>query len=372
MKNNRYTISQQCKLAILAAMTTATAPSFAETSSNQLQSEIEKINIELNSLENKLAFLEQENKATVPPKGDAKFYATLRPTFGYVDSNGEEVWDVRDALSHAGFKSTYQIMDGWTATVHGEWNITLADNGDFGSARQVYVATESAIGRIGIGKQRPTQYLLIAEYVDIFNHASSPFAYDSESVFFVNNVISYSKKFGNFTYLATAQFNGEEGSDSNDLVNTGISYDTENLHLAVTYLDQKIADGSTISRKDEVWAGAIAYTFDSGLYTAVAYQDKTYEDLSGSDRSGSTLDTSIAYPFAEQYKIKAGYFNFDDGIEGSESGDYDGYNLTFEWQPTSSLRLHVEYLNRDFDFSEDFNSVSVGLRYDFSIMTNYN
>lgn len=371
MKNKRYSISKQCKLAVLSALTAAASPIYADTTNSDIQSEIEKINIELNSLENKLALLENDNKALTPAKGNAKFYATVRPTFGYIDANGEEVWDVRDALSHAGFKSTYQVTDGLAVTVQGEWNITLADNGDFGSARQVYLATESAIGKIGIGKQRPAQYLLIAEYVDIFNHASSPFAYDSESPFFVNNLLSYSKKIDNFTFITTAQFNGNEGSSSNDLINTGISYDTDNLHVAITYLDQKIADNDTVARKDEVWAGAVAYTFDNGLYTAIAYQDKTYEQLTGEERSGSTLDTSVAYPLSEQYKVKAGYFNFDDGIKGSESGDYDGYNLTLEWQPTSALRLHLEYLDRDFDFSEDFSSVSVGLRYDFSLSTSY-
>ena len=94
---------------------------------------------------------------------EAKIYATLRPTLGYIDENNESQWDVRDALSHAGFKSTVEFNDNWQGILHGEWGIDLSNNGDFGKARQVYVALDSPYGTVGIGKQRPAQYLLIAE-----------------------------------------------------------------------------------------------------------------------------------------------------------------------------------------------------------------
>lgn len=354
----------------LAIFSTVAAPAYANT---ELQNELNNLSNEVNALKSKLSTLTMaESASQEDTKGEVKLYATIRPSLAYTDVGGEKITDVNDALSHAGFKSTYEYMDGWSATIHGEWSIDLKNDGSFGKARQVYLATEGAIGRIGIGKQRPTQYTFIAEYVDIFNHASSPFSYDSESVFFVDNLVTYNKKFGDFTYMAAAQFNGAAGSDANDIINTGVSYDVDNLHIAVTYLDQKIADNLDIARNDEVWAGAVAYTFNSGLYAAIAYQDRTYKALSGVERGGHTLDTALAYPFANKYKIKAGYFEFDDGIEDNTSGKYDGYNVTLEWQPISTLRFHLEYLNRDLEFGTDFDSLTVGFRYDYSLTSNYN
>lgn len=121
-------------------------------------------------------------------------YATIRPTFGYIQQQGERTTDVRDALSHLGFKASRKIKPGWTAEMQGEWGIDLSNSGDFGKSRRAYVALDSPYGRMGIGKQRPPQYLLIAEYVDIFNHAASPFSYDPQSLFFVDNLLTYSKK----------------------------------------------------------------------------------------------------------------------------------------------------------------------------------
>jgi predicted porin len=132
---------------------------------------------------------------------DLRVYATVRPTFGYIDENDEKLWDVIDALSHAGFKATTHFDEEWSAVLHGEWGIDLSNNGDFGKARQVYVALNSPVGTIGIGKKRPAQYLFIAEYVDIFNHSNSPFSYDPESIFFVDNLITYKLKTGNLTWM---------------------------------------------------------------------------------------------------------------------------------------------------------------------------
>ncbi|WP_158657792.1 porin [Agarilytica rhodophyticola] len=367
MKKQIKKSSLLCQLILLS--TTTINSCFASASDTQLEDEVEKLRRELATLQNKIAALDAN--ANTPLEGEAKLYVTLRPTFGYIDESAVKVWDTRDALSHAGFKAAHEIMGSLAVIAHGEWDISLANNGDFGRARQVYVALNSSFGNIGLGKQRPTQYLLIAGYIDIFNHASSPFAYDRESIFFVDNLISYKKNLGNFTYLTTAQFDGKEGADASDLVNTGISYDTDNLHLAITYLDQKIADGNEVLRNDDVWAGAVAYTFSNGLYTALAYQDRTYEELGANKRNGSTFDTAFAYPVFNNFKVKAGYFKFDDGIEGPESGKHDGYNVTLEWQPVSALKLHLEYLNREFEFSEDFHSFSLGFRYDYSISTRF-
>ena len=323
-------------------------------------------------LENKLERLEQANKELVnKPNKDMKLYATLRPTYGWIDNSGEEQFDVKDALSHAGFKSTTEFKKGWVAILHGEWGVDLSNNGDFGKARQVYVAVDSPFGRIGIGKQRPVQYLFIAEYIDIFNHGNSPFSYDPESLFFVNNLITYSKVVNNFTLMAVAQFNGEQGDNFQDLINTGVSYDKDNLHLALTYTKQDALADDVVIGDDQIVAVSGAYTLESGLYFALGYQDKSYNRITIMNRDGHTFDFSVAYPIANQMKLKAGYFDFKDGMNGDDSRDFNGVNLTAEWSPESNLRFHIEYLNRNFKKQKDYSSISVGFRYDFADVWNY-
>lgn len=301
-----------------------------------------------------------------------KIYGTVRPTFGYIDESENSKADVRDALSHAGVKVTSEFVKNWRATLHGEWGIDLSNNGDFGKARQVYVALDSPLGRVGIGKQRPAQYLFIAEYVDIFNHSSSPFAYDPESLFFVDNLLTYQVESNGYTWIAAAQFDGDNGDNYRDLLNLGVSYDHQGLHAAFTYLTQDAnTNGSTIG-EDETYAAALAYDFESGLYLALGYQDKAYQRINGDrDRNGHTLDLSAAYWLSKSYRLKLGYFDFSDGFDASNSYDFSGFNTTLEWLPTPYLRFHLEYLQRDFQYLTDFSSISIGFRYDFSTQWDY-
>lgn len=300
-----------------------------------------------------------------------KLYATLRPTFGYLDEKTQQQFDVRDALSHAGFKATTRFSENWKAILHGEWGIDLSNNGDFGKARQVYVALDSPYGRVGIGKQRPVQYLFIAEYVDIFNHGLSPFAYDPESLFFVNNLVTYQKKLSNFTFMAVAQFNGENGDNYQDLFNTGISYDNNNLHLAATYTTQDALYEGNLIGQDKIWALSAAYQFESGLYAALGYQDKKYDRNNTPNRDGHTVDLSFAYPLGDHHKVKTGFFSFEDGHLEPLTKDYEGYNVTLEWLPTKNLRFHIEYLDKNYEQLPDFSSISIGFRYDYAQLWQY-
>lgn len=297
---------------------------------------------------------------------DIKLYASLRPTLGYHDENDEKSWDVRDALSNAGFKSTYQFMQGWSTTLHGEWSIDLSNNADFGKARQVYVAVDTPYGKVGLGKQRPVQYLFIAEHNDIFDHSNSPYAYDLESPFFVNNMITYQLNQGDFTWMLASQVNGADGNNQSDLFNAGVSYDIDNLHLGLTYLKQAAFDDDTRLGDDKVYAGSIAYTFDNDLYLALAYQDKEYERQTLLERDGYTFDLALAYPLSAHYKLKAGYFDFEDGNIDLLTNDHDGGNITLEWLPSDDVKFHIEYLYRNFEQQSDFSSISVGVRYDFA------
>ncbi|MBQ4845101.1 porin [Pseudoalteromonas sp. MMG005] len=310
----------------------------------------------------------------VEPKREkeVRVYATVRPTFGLIDEQDESNLDVRDALSHAGIKAVHEFQPGWRAELHGEWSIDLANEGNFGRSRRAYTALSTPYGRFGIGKQRPAQYLFIAEYVDIFNHGASPFAYDPESIFFVDNLVTYRYETGPVTFIAVGQFDGKEGDNQADLINIGLSYDKNGIHAAVTYQhntayeqEQKLGDST-------LWSGALAYQFTDDFYAALAYQAKEYDYFTG-NRDGHTFDMSMAYQLTKHYKLKAGFFDFDDGHISLDPNNqsFDGYNLTLEWLPVDSLRLHLEYLTKSFDNKNEFDSISVGFRYDFSTKWQY-
>jgi hypothetical protein len=360
---------------------------------SQAQSAIslEELKKQIDLLQKKVQQLEKEQKASVksasinipqnkltsvpnnsPKKNDFRVYATLRPTFGNIDENNEKLWDVRDALSHAGFKATTKIDEDWSAVLHGEWGIDLSNNGDFGKARQVYVALNSPVGTIGIGKQRPAQYLFIAEYIDIFNHSNSPFAYDPESIFFVDNLITYKLKTNNITWMLASQFNGNEGDNNSDLTNLGISYDNKSFHSAFTYLIENSNTAGEKDGEDEVLAASLAYEFSNSLYLAVGYQDRNYQrDVIPNDRNGHTFDVSASYKLSKMFKLKLGIFDFSDGYDNTMSKDFSGYNTTLEWLPSQKLRFHLEYLHRKSDYLDDFSSISIGFRYDFSLERSY-
>ena len=243
----------------------------------------------------------------------------------------------------------------------------MANEGNFGKSRRAYTALSTPYGRFGIGKQRPAQYLFIAEYVDIFNHANSPFAYDPESIFFVDNLLTYRYQWGPMTFIAAGQFNGDKGDNQTDLLNTGLSYDNHGLHAAITYQANDVYAEQQYLGKNRLVSGALAYQFNSRLYAALSYQDKDYERTNALDRQGHTVDLSLAYQLAKHYKLKAGVFQFDDGYSrfDTQNQSFDGYNVTLEWLPTAPLRVHLEYLSKSFDNQVDMDSISIGIRYDY-------
>lgn len=136
---------------------------------------------------------------------------------------------------------------------------------------------------------------------------------------------------GQFTWMAGAQLDGNSSNnDDADMVNIGVGYDLNQLHLGLGYLDKNRIDG------DDTNIGAVvAYTFSNDLYLAISYQDKdyNYDTTFPQDRSGSALDTALAMPIGNDYKVKLGYFMFEDGIKTTGSMDYDGFNATLEWNP---------------------------------------
>ena len=320
------------------------------------------------SLEQRIANLEHNAAPSQFKNSQVSLYGSIRPTLSYLDDSQDKTWDVRDALSRIGIKASTEFADGWSAIAQGEWSVDIANSGNFGKARQAYAAIASPYGQVGIGKQRPAQYTLVAEYVDIFNHGNSPYAYDHESPFFVDNFVTYQHVTGDFTWMAGVQVDGNSGDDGADMVNIGVGYDIDQLHLGLGYVSQNTQTDAGIEGDDQTIGGVVAYTFSNDLYIAVSYQDKQYNlDALSQDRSGSTLDTALAYPIAKNYKVKLGYFQFKDGLDNNTSADYDGFNTTLEWNPISNVRVHLEYLAKNSDKHADDQALTLGFRYDFNL-----
>ncbi|MCJ8304316.1 porin [Shewanella sp.] len=321
------------------------------------------------SLEQRIANLENNAAPSQFKNSQVSLYGSIRPTLSYLDDDQDKTWDVRDALSRVGIKASTEFADGWSAIAHGEWSVDIANSGNFGKARLAYAAIASPYGQVGIGKQRPAQYTLVAEYVDIFNHGNSPYAYDHESPFFVDNFVTYKLVTGDFTWMAGAQVDGNSGDTGADMVNLGVGYDIDQLHLGLGYVSQNTQTDAGVEGDDQTIGGVVAYTFSNDLYVAVSYQDKQYNfDFLSQDRSGSTLDTALAYPIAKNYKVKLGYFQFKDGIDDNTSADYDGFNTTLEWNPVSNVRVHLEYLAKNSDNRADDQALTLGFRYDFNLI----
>lgn len=330
-------------LLITAALGTASSMAWAG----------ESLEDRIKTLENKLAA-----KSTVQADNNvsAKLYATVRPSLTYFDKGDDNKVEVTDFLSFAGLYTEADLGHGLTAIAHGEWGFDIAQNGDFGKARRASVALASdSYGKVTLGKDRAIDYLLHATHVDIFNHRASPYAYDqvAPDAFFVSNQVSYMNTWDSITFMAAFKFAKGDDEDYAKQSIAGLSYDANGLHLAASFKTRDNGpsdiDTTTVSYAQQI---------TDDFYLAAMYLDS--EDI-------NTLDVSMGYQLPGQYKIKAGYFNFDDGISGSTSNNNDGFNLTLERQFTPKLRTHIEVLTKDFDNGEDEVAFAVGVKYDIAV-----
>lgn len=334
---------------------------------NAYASEEQSLDQQVETLNQRIAQLENDatTSASAFENTQMNLYGSFRPTLSYFDK--DETVDVRDALSRIGIKASTDFGDGWSGFAHGEWGIDIANSGNFGKGRKAFAGIASPYGQIAIGRQRTAQYTLVAEYVDIFNHGNSPFAFNQESPFFADNFVTYQLVSGDFTWMAGAQVDGDTGENGVDMINLGVGYDIDQLHLGLGYASQNTMTDTGIEGDDKTIFGVVSYTFSNDLYLAVSYQDKKYNyDAQSNDRSGGTLDSALSYPIAKNYKIKLGYYQFKDGIKDNTSADYDGFNTTLEWNPLSNVRVHLEYLVMNSDHRADDNALTLGFKYDFS------
>ena len=346
---------------LLIVSSTASMSTFADVESDlkRLEQEIATIRQQAN--------IEDKNIANKDKIGDKSLtiYGTFRPVLTVEDDGTDTIMDIRDALSRFGLTGSTSILDSSQAFFTGEWNVKIADDGQIEGARLAFVGLSGPLGRVAIGKQRPAQYNLIAEHVDIFNHASSPFAYDSIAPFFVSNTTSYQFDMNGLGFEATITSDGGDGKDTADIVNAGISYSIGNMYVATAYLkstNPSAADAKEEGDEKEITALAGSATM-SDLYLAAAYQMVTLMPEIGVDEDVSTLDISASYSLPSRYKVKAGIFVYD---HDDDLQKYNGFNLTLERQLTDNVRVHTELLNKTPDQGDAINGLSFGIRYDFS------
>lgn len=336
------------------------------------------VSSDLDRLEKEIEQIRQQTNAkqTIANNGSAKtlnLYGTFRPVFTVEDDGTDSASDVRDGLSRFGLSGSTPVMESSKAFFRGEWNIRIADGGQIdgtsSGARKAFVGIEGSLGRVAIGKQRPPHYNLIAEHVDIFNHAASPYAYDNVGPFFVDNMTTYQYKVDGLNFQAAFRSDGASGKDNEDMINAGIGYNVSNMYVAAAYLKSTspstgVGGPNEEGAETENLAIATYVNFDE-FYLAAAYQAVTQTPEVGSDIDVTTLDVSAAYALPSDYKVKAGVFVYDDGIDGVASMNNQGVNLTLERQLADNVRVHVEYLTKDFDEGDAVNALSVGFRYDF-------
>jgi predicted porin len=321
----------------------------------------------------------QHAVAEATKKHGVTVYGSLRPSLTYTDDGDDTNYDVTDFLTRVGVKGHVAITEGLTAIYQGEWDADIEKNGDFGDARQAYVGLQTGLGQIAIGKQWDPHFNIVAEVTDIFNHRSSPFAYDEISPFRTNNLVTYMAHMGGLNIQAGARFDGasddgdrSEGTptepDDADAGSIGIGYSMGPLYAGVSYLEVHYAED-----REQTFTGlAASMDVSENLYLAVTYQDIEDDNraVTGGvvDLDQSSVDIAAAMALGGGYKLKASYFDWDgDEDEHADIGgrSFDGYNLTLERQLNDQVRVHAEWLQRDIDNQDEHDHFSIGFRYDF-------
>ena len=352
--------------AVISASLSLSQPAFADVEQRlaQLEKEIEQM---------------RKSKAHSQHDSDLSLYGSFRPVLTYSDDDKKTTTDIQDGLSRFGLKGSTNVMESTQVFFQGEWNVKIADGGQIDGARLAFAGISGEYGKLTLGKQRPPQYLLIGEHVDIFNHRASPYAYDGTAFahgdttagfnnFFIDNSTMYDYQRNGFRFLAAVRTDGSSGENSADIVNAGVSFDAGVVYLAYAYADSTGADkvnSELVGDKLESNAFAIHTTL-AGLYFAAAYQDITFDPAAGKSVDRNSTDVSLAYPLPRRFKVKTGYFDYDDGDKTGSSRSFSGMNLTLEKQLADNVRVHLEYLYQDPESGDSTTQISAGLRYDFS------
>ncbi len=310
-------------------------------------------------------------EAPVIKDTDVSIYGRFWPRVTYNDADGGST-DITDALSRVGIKANTQISDTLTAVLHGEWDVDIEKNGNFGDARQAYVGLKSSdLGFVGIGKQWDPHYNIVAEVTDIFYHRASPFGYDNEGPFRSSNLVRYANSVGNLGIDAGVQVDGTSGSndggthsDNVDAASVGLSYSGGPLYVGTSYLRQNQDDEN---RKRDIFGVGASFNATENLYLAVTYQYIQIDPDVGSETNPYTLDVAGALSFGGGMTALAGFFTYDDDVDGADSKKKLGGNVTLVKEVHPSTDVFVEWVLTDHEEGETENTISLGFRYDFDV-----
>ena len=318
---------------------------------------------------------------------DVSIYGRFWPrvTYNSVDG-GDSSTDITDALSRVGIKAKTQITETLSAVLHGEWDVDIEKNGNFGDARQAYVGLQSeGLGMVAIGKQWDPNYNLVAEVTDIFYHRASPLGYDNQGPFRSSNLATYANSIGGLSINAGMQVDGSVGngdggsnSDNVDAASVGASLRSGPVYIGVSYLRQNREnrvdsndDPLVDIERDSFGVGGSLNVMDN-LYLAATYQyiADNYDD--GGELNPFTLDVVASYSFGGGITALAGFFMHDDD-ETVESKELMGYTVTLIKEVHPALDVFVEWVLTDYDQEDaendilDSNTFSLGFRYDFDV-----
>lgn len=304
---------------------------------------------------------------------DVSIYGRFWPRLTYENVDGNKT-DITDALSRVGIKANTQITETISAVLHGEWDVDIEQNGNFGDARQAYVGLKSEdLGMLAIGKQWNPYYNVIAEVTDIFYHRASPFGYDNQGPFRTNNYVRYTNNFMGLNIDTGFQADGTSNSndstanhsDNVDAATVGASFRSGPAYIGVAYRRANQDDDDL--EKDFIGVGG-SVNVSENIYLAVTYQYimEDYDD--GTEANPYTLDIASAFTSGSLTALAGFYMSDPDG--GASSKDRMGYNVTLIKEVHPALDVFVEWVQIDFDNDneqEDSNTLSLGFRYDFDV-----
>ena len=311
---------------------------------------------------------------------DVSIYGRFWPrvTYNSVDG-GDSSTDITDALSRVGIKANTQITETLSAVLHGEWDVDIEANGNFGDARLAYVGLQSeGMGMVAIGKQWDPHYNLVAEVTDIYYHRASPFGYDQQGPFRSTNLVTYANSIGGLKINAGMQVDGvsesNDGgthSDNVDAASVGASLRSGPVYIGVSYLrqnqDDRVVDDIQENRERDFFGVGGSLNVIDNLYLAATYQYITDNYDDGSELNPFTLDVVASYSFGGGITALAGYFMSDP----DDGKDLMGYNVTLIKEVHPALDVFAEWVLTDYDptdvKNQDSNTFSLGFRYDFDV-----
>ncbi|MXZ12619.1 MAG: porin [Candidatus Dadabacteria bacterium] len=307
---------------------------------------------------------------------DVSIYGRFWPRVTYNDvDGGDSSTDITDALSRVGIKANTQITETLSAVLHGEWDVDIEKNGNFGDARQAYVGLRSEdLGMVAIGKQWDPYFNIVAEVTDIFYHRASPFGYDQQGPFRSSNLVTYANGFGGLKINAGMQVDGVSGSndggthsDNVDAASIGVGLSSGPVYIGVSYLrqnqDDRVIDGNQENRDRNFFGVGGSLNVNDDIYLAVTYQYITDNYDDGRDLNPYTLDVASSFSFSHGVTALAGFF-MSDPDDGNE---WVGGNLTLIKEVHPALDVFAEWVLTDEDQGDTINTFSLGFRYDFDV-----